>query len=74
MNMLLIKDGLAPLVVQVAERKKYIAALCAADAKNIEPFVGFIANSAIKTLDVLLDTIEKELKLSYVEDGKINPG
>ena len=62
MNLILIKGGFPPVAVQVADRAEYLSALRSADEGDIAPFVSFIASTTIKTLDVLLDTIEKELK------------
>lgn len=62
MNLLLIQGGFPPVVVQVAERAEYLSVLRAADEGNIEPFISFITSTTIKTLDMLLATIEKELK------------
>ena len=62
MNLLLIKGGFPPVAVLVSERSEYVSALRAADEGDIEPFISFIASTTTKTLDMLLDTIEKELK------------
>lgn len=63
MNLLLIKDGFPPVVVQVTEREEYLAALRAADDGDIDPFISFIASATTKTLDLVLDTIKNELKV-----------
>jgi Fic family protein len=62
MNLVLLKAGLYPNVVQVADRAAYLDALGAADHGDISPFVQFIATSMEKTLDIVLETINSELK------------
>ena len=61
MNQILMRANLLPSIVYVNDRADSIAALKAADKGDIIPFVKFITYSTEKTLDMLLDTIEKEL-------------
>jgi Fic family protein len=62
MNLVLIKAGLFPTVVQVTDKVAYLGALGEADRGDISPFVGFIATSMEKTLDIVIETIQSELK------------
>lgn len=61
MNMVLIRAGLYPTVVQVDEKNAYLAALRAANQGDMQSFVDFIMNSTDKTLDILVNTIKKDL-------------
>ena len=61
MNMVLMKAGLYPTVVQVEEKNAYLAALRAADQGDMQSFVDFIMSSTDKTLDILVSTIKKDL-------------
>ena len=54
MNLILMKRGFPPAVIENAERQDYIEALTAADHGDLQPFAGFVARAVRATLDALI--------------------
>lgn len=60
MNLLLMKNGYQPAVIQSTDRQKYLETLKAADSGNLTPFTSFIAQSVLDTQKTILDSLCKK--------------
>lgn len=60
MNYILLKNNYAPLVIKSKDKKNYFIALNEADAGNIEAFVEYISELAIKWHDKYVKAIKGE--------------
>lgn len=74
MNFILMKSGYPPAIIRTEDKEKYFSVLRLADAGNLEPFVDFIGENLIYSLDLMIrgargesvedkDDIEKEIAL-----------
>lgn len=57
MNIILLQAGYPLVVILKNDRKKYYEALSKADKGNLLPFIGFIAQSVERSLNIYLETI-----------------
>lgn len=58
MNLILLKKGFFPAVIRVENRLNYIESLQEADGGNLEPFVLFITQELIATLEDVISNIQ----------------
>jgi len=74
MNFILMKFGYPPVIIKTEDKQNYFAALQQADAGNITPFVKYIAQNLIDSLELIIkgakgetieeaDDIDKEIAL-----------
>ena len=56
MSLILQHYSLPPAVIQVQDKEKYLDCLHRADQGNILPFIGFVADSLIQTMQMVLET------------------
>lgn len=74
MNFILMKFGYPPTIIKVEDKENYFAALRQADAGILEPFIEYIAENLVHSLEIMLkgargesieepDDIDKELAL-----------
>lgn len=74
MNFILMQYGYPPAIIKTDDKDNYFAALQQADAGILEPFVGYITENVMKTLDIMLrgakgenieepDDLDKKLRL-----------
>ncbi|MBI5653039.1 MAG: Fic family protein [Chloroflexi bacterium] len=59
MNLILIRAGFPPAVIQVKTRAPYYVALRQADAGNPNDFIALIADAVERSLDIYLDMLPK---------------
>ena len=57
MNFILMQFGYPPVIIKTEEKEDYYRVLTLADADQLEPFIGFIANNLIESLQVLIDEV-----------------
>ncbi|MCW3102777.1 MAG: hypothetical protein JWO09_1217 [Bacteroidetes bacterium] len=80
MNFILMQFHYPPVIIKTEDKENYFIALRQADAGMIEPFIDYIANNLIRSLEIMIkgakggnideeDDIDKELLLL---DQKIN--
>ena len=55
MNFILMQFGYPPVIVKTEEKEDYYRVLTLADADQLEPFIDFIANNLIESLQNLID-------------------
>jgi len=60
MNLILQHHDLPPAVIQVDNKEQYLECLHSADNGDIFPFVRFVANSLLETMELVLDTYNNE--------------
>lgn len=53
MNLILLKKGLPPAIIKNEKRRFYIESLASADKGELLPFVNFIADSCVETLEIM---------------------
>ncbi|MGB5978162.1 MAG: Fic family protein, partial [Cyclobacteriaceae bacterium] len=84
MNFILMKYGYPPVIIKTEDKENYFAALRQADAGMIEPFIEYIAQNLLHSLDLMIrgakgesveepDDIDKEialLKRTFEGEGK----
>lgn len=75
MNIMLLQAGYPLAVILKNDRKKYYDTLSKADKGNILPFIQFIAQSVERSLNIYLETIQKnksksDMYLSLMEISK----
>ncbi|MFA0961038.1 Fic family protein [Roseivirga sp. BDSF3-8] len=74
MNFILMKYGYPPVIIKTEDKENYFAALRQADAGMIEPFIAYIAQNLVHSLDLMIrgakgesieepDDIDKEIAL-----------
>lgn len=74
MNFILMSFGYPPVVVRTDGKPDYLAVLRQADAGNLEPFIAFIAENLIRSLELMIraakgeaieepDDLDKEISL-----------
>jgi Fic family protein len=74
MNFILMKFGYPPVIVKTDDKENYYRVLRLADAGNLEPFIEYIANNLIRSLQIIIagakgesieepDDIDKEMAL-----------
>lgn len=74
MNFILMKFGYPPVIIKTEDKQNYFAALRQADAGIIEPFIEYIAENLVRSLEIMIsgakgesveeeDDLEKELAL-----------
>lgn len=74
MNFILLQHGLPPVVIKTEDKENYFAALRQADAGLLEPFVGYIGENLVRSLDLMVrgakgenvdeaDDVDKRVKL-----------
>lgn len=71
MNYLLMKNGYAPIVIESRDKKNYLSALNKADAGDIEGFVSYISNVALRWQEIYLRAIKGDV-IEEVDDYKKN--
>lgn len=54
MNLFLMQDGYPPVMIRQEDRNAYYAALRQADAGNLEPFVAYIGENMLHSLEIYL--------------------
>lgn len=62
MNLILLKHGYTPAVIDVNRRAEYLASLQSADQGNLLPFTFFVADSLQKSQSLILDEINRFLE------------
>jgi Fic family protein len=68
MNLLLLRDGYLPTVIQKTQRKQYYRALAQADAGQVEPFVNFVARGLERSLALYLSAVTPRRSRNADED------
>lgn len=74
MNFILMKFGFPPVVIKTEDKQNYFSVLRLADAGQIEPFVNYIAENLVRSLELMIrgakgedieepDDFDKELAL-----------
>ncbi|MGD1889888.1 MAG: Fic family protein [Cyclobacteriaceae bacterium] len=74
MNFILMQFGYPPVIIKTQDKENYIAALRQADAGIIEPFIEYITDNLIRSLEIMIkgakgedieepDDLDKELAL-----------
>lgn len=74
MNFILMQSGYPPVIVKTDDKENYLNVLRLADAGNLEPFIEYITNNLIQSLDLMIrgakgesieepDDLDKELIL-----------
>ena len=74
MNFILMQYGFPPVIIKTEDKINYFAALQQADAGSIKPFIEYIANNLIYSLEIMIkgakgesieepDDIDKEISL-----------
>ena len=74
MNFILLKFGFPPIIIKTEDKQNYFSVLQLADAGQIEPFVNYIAENLIRSLELMIlgakgedieepDDFDKELAL-----------
>lgn len=74
MNFILMKFGFPPIIIKTEDKPNYLSVLEQADARNIEPFIEYIATNLVSSLEIMIkaakgepfeesDDIDKELTL-----------
>lgn len=58
MNLILIKKGFPPAIIENEKRRKYIETLAAADTGELAPFVEFVAESCVDTQKMIAEDLE----------------
>ena len=58
MNLILMKNGFTPAIIQNEHRDQYIISLEQANKCNINPFVNFVADSMLETQKVILENLK----------------
>ena len=58
MNLILIKNAYPPAIIRMTERRLYLNTLSQADKGDLKPFYSFIANSLIKTQELILENLK----------------
>ena len=59
MNLILIRAGFPPTVIQMKTRAQYYAALRKADAGDARDFIALVADAVERSLDIYLDALPK---------------
>lgn len=59
MNLILIKKGIPPAIIENEKRRRYIEALSSADKGNLISFVEFVVESCIHTQKIIVEDLEK---------------
>ncbi|TGL32358.1 Fic family protein [Leptospira koniambonensis] len=83
MNLVLMKNGFPPVVVRVEDKPNYLRALQQADSGDFEPFIDYIGQQLIKSLETMLkgakgenieepSDLDKEIQLvlKQIEESK----
>ncbi len=60
LNLILLKNKYPPTIIKLEQRRKYIECLDKAHKGNISLFIEFIAESCIKTQEMMIDTLDKK--------------
>lgn len=58
MNLILLKGGYFPAVIRLETKRKYLETLNQANQGDLEPFIGFIADTVITTKQSVLDALQ----------------
>ena len=58
MNLILMKRGFTPAIIQNEKRRQYIESLVRANKGDISPFVSFVADSMIDTQNSILSNLK----------------
>ena len=80
MNFILMQFGYPPVIIKTEDKENYYAVLRLADAGELEPFIGYITENLIRSLEIMirgakgenieeLNDLDKELALL---EGKLN--
>lgn len=78
MNLILMQAGYPPVIVKTDDKHNYFAALRQADAGILKPFIDYISNNLISSLNIMIsgakgesieenDDLDKEVQLLYKE-------
>jgi Fic family protein len=59
MNLILMKKGFVPAIIEVSRRKQYIDALVDADAGNLNAFVMLVVDALIRTQQSVLSALSE---------------
>ncbi len=84
MNFILMQNGFPPVIIKNEDKEIYIAALRQADFGILEPFIEYIANNLIRSLEIMIrgakgesieepDDLDKELALLESRIKSISP-
>ena len=57
MNLILIKKGYPPAIIRNEQRRQYLTTLHEADRSHLQPFLVFIADSLIKTQQIIIEDL-----------------
>ena len=60
MNFILMKYGYPPVVIRTEDKENYFSALRQADAGEITPFINYIAENLIRSLEIMLSGAKGE--------------
>jgi Fic family protein len=74
MNFILMQFGYPPVIIKTEDKENYYAVLRLADADQLEPFIGYIAENLVRSLEIMVkgakgedieepDDLDKELAL-----------
>lgn len=58
MNYVLLKNGYSPLVIESADKKNYLTALSQADTGDVEAFVSYITQKALRWQQLYTDALQ----------------
>jgi Fic family protein len=58
MNYVLLKNGYCPAVIESVDKKNYLAALSQADTGDVEAFVNYVTEKALRWQQIYLDALE----------------
>lgn len=59
MNLILLKQGYFPAVIQQETKRRYLDALVKADQGELQPFIRFVADALIATHTSVIEALEK---------------
>lgn len=72
MNLILLKNGYPPCIIQNSHRKEYLQNLAMADSqKNTIPFILFVGNELLGTLTTILNILTEQTRILPPVDTEI---
>jgi len=60
MNYVLLKNNLPPIIIKAKDKQNYLRALHLADVGNFEPFIDYIANQLVWSLEISISSARGE--------------